>query len=258
MNSRRRHTYAGSVLPALLLLALLLPAIAWMPACDSPLEAETPRNRYSDGISVLPSEDIGTAVSVSLVGDTTVTDTAWTPAHFSAAIAFDASGSITAQLNDYFKRAGHAFLDSLDGTADDAAVVFFTSSATVSQRMTTDTALLRTAVRGIPRTSGATAVWDGIYLAMLEVQSRGTHARRAVIVITDSDDNSSTLGTPAGIIDLGRRSGIAVYAISLRETAHTLILQNMTQQTGGKLYRLPLLSELTGIYREIAGILRAP
>lgn len=250
--------HVGRTLPALLLLALILPAIAWMPACDSPLEAETPRNRYSDGISVLPSEDVGTAVSVSLVGDTTGTDTAWTPAHFSAAMAFDASGTITTELNEYFKRAGLAFADSLDGSADEGAVVFFTSSGTVSQRMTADTAAVRKAVRGIPMTSGATAVWDGIYLAMLEVQSRGSHSRRAVIVITDSDDNSSTLGTPAGIIDLGRRSGIAVYAISLRETAHTSILQNIALQTGGQHYRLPLLSELTGIYRDIAGILRAP
>jgi len=258
MNFRRRHNPAGSVLPASLLLALILPAIAWMPACDSPLEAETPRNRYSDGVSVLPSEDIGTAVSVNLVGDTTGTDTAWTPAHFSAALVFDASGTITALLNEYFKRAGQAFLDSLDGTSDQGAVVFFTSSGTVSQRMTSDTAALRTAVRGVPMTTGATAVWDGIYLAMLEVQSRGTHARRAVIAITDSDDNSSELGSPQSIIDLALRSDIAVYTISLRETAHTSILQNIAQQTGGKHYLRPLLSELTGIYREIAEILRAP
>lgn len=242
----------------MLLLALLFPVIAWMQACDSPLEAETPRNRYSDRVSVLPSEDIGTAVSVNLTEDTTGTDTAWTPAHFSAVLTFDASGTITPQLNEYFQRAGQAFLDSLDGTVDEGAIVFFTSSGTVSQRITSDTAALRRAVRGIPTTSGATAIWDGIYLAMLEVQSRGTHARRAVIAITDSDDNSSTLSTPDNIIDLGRRNNISVYTISIRETAHTSILQNISQRTGGEHYNQPLFSELPGIYREIAGILRAP
>lgn len=258
MNSERRYNSAGHVLPALLLLALILPAIAWMQGCDSPLDAETPRNRYSDGIAVLPSEDIGTAVSVSLVDDTTATDTVWTPAHFSAALVFDASGTITAQLNEYFRRAGRTFVDSLDGSVDEGAVVFFTSTGTVYQHVTTDTARLRVAVNDLPMTPGATAVWDGIYLAMLELQSKATHVRKAVIIITDSDDNSSTIGTPNLITNLGKRDSIAVYSIAMRETAQSSILKNISQSTGGKHYSRPLLSQLNGIYREIAGILRKP
>lgn len=240
----------------LLLLVLVLPFIAWMQACDSPLTVETPRNRYSEGISILPSDEIGEAVSVSYP-DTTSADTVWTPAHFSAALVFDASGSITKQLNQYFKNAGNAFLDSLDGSRDEAAVVFFTDVGTVYRHMTTDVPSLRTAVNALP-TTGATAMWDGIYLAMLEMESKGTHARRAVIVITDSDDNSSVLGTPASILDLAIRDSITVFTVSMRSSAHESVLRNISNTTGGKHYSWPLLSQLNGIYREIAGILRKP
>jgi len=249
MNSRTAHSVRWMVA---LLMAMLL-----LPACDSPLSVETPRNRYVDNISVLPGQDIGSAVSVRLPVDTTGSDTLWIPAHFSAALVIDASGSISTQMNQYLKKAGNAFLDSLDGYTDEGLVVHFTETATVFQHLTTAVPPLRSAVNALPMT-GATAMWDGIYIAMLELQTRATHQRQAVIVITDSDDNSSVIGTASNIIDFATRNDIMVFTIAMSITSHELTLRNIAQTTNGRHYSQPLLSSLEGIYREIAATLRRP
>jgi hypothetical protein len=249
MISRRFHSawlFAG------LLLTLLL-----FPACDSPLTVETPRNRYVDNISVQPGQDIGSAVSVLIPVDTTGSDTLWIPAHFSAALVFDASGSISTQMNQYLKKAGNTFLDSLDGYEDEGLVVHFTETATIFQHLTTAVPPLRNAVNALPMT-GATAMWDGIYIAMLELQTRASHARQAVIIITDSDDNSSVIGNASNIIDFATRNNIMVYTIAMSITSHELTLRNIAETTNGRHYSQPLLSSLDGIYREIAASLRRP
>ncbi|MBN1448819.1 MAG: VWA domain-containing protein [Bacteroidetes bacterium] len=242
---------------SLLILVLMLPVIAWMQACDSPLDVETPRNRYSDGVSILPGEDIGTPISIIIPNDTTGGDTVWTPAHFSVALVFDASGSITPQLIEVYRTAANAFLDSLDGEIDQGAVICFNDGATILQHMTTDRPSMRSAVSTIPRT-GPTALWDGIYVGLLELQSRGTHERRALVVVTDGDDNSSTTGSPAAIIDLAQRENIVVYSISMLATAKEPLLRNVATSTGGKHYSRPVITQLTEIYRELARTLRAP
>jgi VWFA-related protein len=247
MNFNRRN---GIGILAAACIVLLLAS-----ACDSPLDVETPRNRYADNVSILPGEDIGTPVSVDIPVDTT--GGKWTPAHFSAALVLDASGSITSEMNRYLRQSGNTFLDSLDGVTDEGMVVHFTGTATIYQHLTTDVAALRSAVDALPMT-GATAMWDGVYYAMLELNTEGSHARKAVILITDSDDNSSVLGTPTNIMDYAERHGIAIYTITMRLTSHELVLRNIAQRTGGRHYAQPRLSSLHGIYREIAALLRRP
>jgi Mg-chelatase subunit ChlD len=177
--------------------------------------------------------------------------------HFSVALVVDASGSITEQTAEAFRAGCNALLDSLDGEKDEGVVVFFTQTATIAQKLTSQVSLLRAAVDGIPR-DGATAMWDGIYKAMLELQSKATHARRAVVIITDSDDNSSTTGTPVKITSLGQSAKIPVYSIALSLTSQELVLRNIAQTTGGQHFPQPFLSQIDDICREIAHKLKTP
>jgi uncharacterized protein YegL len=225
--------------------------------CDSPLDVETPRNRLVDRVSVPLSEDIGTAVSVVLPPDTSDVDTTALSVHFSVALVVDASGSISAQTARAFRDGCHAVLDSLDGEKDEGVVVFFTQTATVAQHLTSQVSLLRSAVDAIP-TDGATAMWDGIYKAMLELQSKATHAHRAVVVITDSDDNSSTTGSPGKIITLGQSAKIPVYSVALRSTSQEVVLRDIALATRGQHYAQPFLSQIDDICRDIAHELKTP
>ncbi|MDT8322766.1 MAG: VWA domain-containing protein [Bacteroidota bacterium] len=247
MSFRRLH---GAGLVAAACVVLLLTS-----ACDSPLEVETPRNRYADNVSVLPGEDIGTPVSVDVPIDTTGGH--WTPAHFSAALVLDASGSITSEMNRYLRQSAGAFLDSLDGSVDEGMVVHFSGTATIYQGLTTDVAALRSAVDSLPR-SGATAMWDAVYSAMRELNEKGSHTRKAVILITDSDDNSSSIGTATNTLEYAEGHGIMIFTITMRLSSHELVLRNIADRTGGRHYSQPRLSSLNSIYRGIAAILRRP
>ncbi|MFA6233038.1 MAG: VWA domain-containing protein [Bacteroidota bacterium] len=242
--------------PARFLLIAVLMSLLFS-ACDSPLDVSTPRNRFVDRVSVPLSEEIGSGISVVFPPDTTNTDTTARVIHFSVALVVDASGSISEQTAAAFREGCHALLDSLDGEKDEGVVVFFTQTATIAQHLTSQVSLLRSAVNSIP-TDGATALWDGIYKAMLELQSKATHARHAVVVITDSDDNSSTTGTPSKITSLGQSAKIPVYSIALRLTSQELVLRNIAQATGGQHFPQPFLSNIDNICREIAHALKTP
>jgi len=247
MNFKHRHGFGCLVAACVVLL--------FASACDSPLDVETPRNRYADNVSVLPGEDIGTPVSVDIPIDTT--GGKWTPAHFSAALVLDASGSITSEMNQYLRQSANAFLDSLDGVLDEGVVVHFNGTATIAQSLTSDVSALRAAVSALPRT-GSTAMWDGLSYAMQELADKGSHERKAVILITDSDDNASVFATPSKVLAYAGEHDIMVYTITLHLTSRELVLRNIAQQTDGRHYSLPELYSLQSIYREVAALLRNP
>lgn len=241
---------------ATIVLTAALIAMAFS-ACDSPLDVNTPRNRYVERVSTPQAGLIGEAVSVILPPDTSDIDTTRRVAQFSVALVVDASGSISSEMAQAFRNGCHAMLDSLDGVKDEGVVVFYTQTATIAQGLTTQVPLLRAAVDAIPN-DGATAMWDGMYKAMLELQSKGSHAHKAIVLISDSDDNSSTIGTPAKITALGQSAGIQVYTIAFGLTNHEIVLRNIVQSTGGIHYPQPELSTIDDICRGIAHKLRTP
>lgn len=161
---------------------------------------------------------------------------------------------LTAQA---FRDGCNAVLDSLDGEKDEGTLVYYTHTATIAQGLTTQVPLLRAAINTIPN-DGATAMWDGIYKAMLELQSKGSHTRKAVILLCDSDDNSSSTGTPAKIVALGQSASITVYSIALGLTNHEIVLRNIVQDTGGMHIPQPALARIDDLCREIAHMLRTP
>jgi hypothetical protein len=239
----------------LLIVVALFPLL--YSGCDSPLDVQTPRNRLVDRVAPPEYENIGTPVSIVLPPDTSGNDTTAQEIHFSIALVVDASGSITSQTARAFRDGCNAALDSLDGEKDEGVVVFFTQTATIAQHITSQVSLLRSAVEAIP-SDGATAMWDGIYKGMLELQSKATHARRAVIIITDSDDNSSTTGSPSKITSLGQSAKIPVYSIALRLTSQEVVLRSIAQSTGGQHFSQPFLSAIDDICREIVHKLKTP
>jgi Mg-chelatase subunit ChlD len=218
---------------------------------------ETPRGRYVDRIAIPQTNEIGSAVSVAFPPDTGNTDSTLQHIPISVALVVDASSSITEQLNQIFRDGCQAFLDSLDGVRDQGAILFFTERAVLAQRLTTSVSHLRNAVNGIPH-DGATALWDGIHKAMLELDSRGVHERKAVIVITDSDDNSSMTGTPAKIISLGETAGIAVHSIVMGISSHQQMLGSISERTGGRYVPQPSRTNVVNIYRELAHAMKSP
>jgi von Willebrand factor type A domain-containing protein/type IX secretion system substrate protein/PKD domain-containing protein len=170
----------------------------------------------------------------------------------SVALVFDASGSMSGVGNAGAKAAGNAFVDLMDGLIDEAAIIWFTSAVTVRLGMTVNLTDLHTAINSLPA-SGATAVWDGIYVGIQELINSGNNPCRAVIAITDGNDNSSTR-TPQDIISLARENRIRVFTIGLGGV-HPAQLETIALLTGGKYYQAPSANQLVAIYEEISTII---
>jgi hypothetical protein len=171
----------------------------------------------------------------------------------STSLVFDASGSMAGAGNAGVKAAGNAFVDMMDGVADEAAVLWFNTSVNVQQGMTTSNDQLHVAINALPA-SGSTAVWDGIYLGVLELINNGVNQCRAVIVVTDGEDNSSSR-TPSEIVALANQNGIRVFTVSLGGPVNSAQLQAIANLTGGHCYETPSVSQLVPIYQEIATII---
>jgi von Willebrand factor type A domain-containing protein len=170
----------------------------------------------------------------------------------SVALVFDASGSMNGAGNAGAKAAGNAFVDLMDGLVDEAAIIWFTSAVTVRLGMTTNLTDLHTAINSLPA-SGATAVWDGIYVGLQELINSGNNPCRAVIAMTDGGDNSSTR-TPQDIISLANRNRIRVFTIGLGGVTPAQ-LETIALLTGGKYYQAPSANQLVAIYEEISTII---
>ncbi|MBE0644414.1 MAG: T9SS type A sorting domain-containing protein [Bacteroidetes bacterium] len=171
----------------------------------------------------------------------------------STALVFDASGSMAGAGNAGIIQAGKAFVGTMDGATDEAAIAWFNQNATLQQGMTGDTASLNRAIDLIPAT-GPTVLWDGIWAGLQEVQTHGSNSCRAVVVISDGGDNSS-MYTPAQLITFANQNHIRVFTIGLGSGLNPIDLQLIAELTGGKYYQALTPASLVVIYPEIASII---
>ncbi|PLX33508.1 MAG: hypothetical protein C0600_00310, partial [Ignavibacteria bacterium] len=173
----------------------------------------------------------------------------------SAALVFDASGSMSGPGNAAAKEAGRIFIDSLDGVIDEATVIWFSTVVNIQQQMTTIKPLLYGAVDAIPALGG-TAVWDAVYAGLIELINNGVNSTRVVIVLTDGVDAASTR-TPDEIINLARRNRIPVFNVLLGDHGDDVELRQIADETYGGFYQCDDGAEVLVAYDEIYEEIRA-
>lgn len=172
---------------------------------------------------------------------------------FSVALVMDASGSMSGSGNAGAKLAAHAFVQYMDSTTDEAAVMWFNSFVHLQQQMTSTTAFLRLAIDNLPA-SGATAVWDATFAGIEEVVVHGAKAKKAVLVLTDGQDNASTR-TPSQIIALAQLHNIRIFTIGLGSSINSGDLNQIATLTGGQYFQTPNASQLQTIFTQIASFI---
>jgi VWFA-related protein len=139
------------------------------------------------------------------------------------------------------KEAALAFVDLvIRPNVDRAAVVSFTGIPTLEQTLTNDLIKLK---RGIERVmvaelsaenkrriaedepmlpkeqdpTGYTGVWDSMHTTIDQLLSKTSErSRRAIILLSDGDDTSSTIKRQ-DVIDLAVKSDVVVYSIGIRD-----------------------------------------
>ncbi len=172
----------------------------------------------------------------------------------SCAILFDTTGSMTDAL-PHVKNSIVKLIDELD-PSDSVAIYSFDERLVVRQDFTTDKAAAKRAVLRT-RAEGSTALFDALSEASSEVSKRP--GKKALIVFTDGDDNSSLLNASSAIRS-ARKLGIPLYAVAEGEATHSpglkKTLEELSQQTGGVTYQVKKLGDMDAVFHGIAGDLQ--
>ena len=161
------------------------------------------------------------------------------------------------------KQAARAFVDLvIRPNMDQAAVVSFTGVPTVQQTLTNDLVKLRKGIDQVkvelspenerrlangedplPKDqdpTGYTGIWDAMWMTIDELLSKAPErTRRAIILLSDGDDTSSTIKRQ-DVIDLAVKSDVVIYSIGIRDRdfpegkLDSGSLKKISDRTGGR------------------------
>jgi len=181
-------------------------------------------------------------------------------APLSIGILFDLTGSMS---GDKVKRAkdalSHFFETSLE--KDEYFLITLQSDrAFLTLDRTRDSKAILDKLTFV-QTKGNTAFYDGVYLAAEKVQ-RGTYPKRAVLVISDGQDNNSRY-TFNELRKMLKESDVAIYSIGIEESGNgslalegSAILDEISGVSGGKAFFPRSNAEMDDIFEQIALELR--
>jgi VWFA-related protein len=184
----------------------------------------------------------------------------------SLSVLIDTSASMQEKLPQA-RAAAIRFVKTLR-EQDDAQIVQFNDRSTVLQDFTNDHAQLELAIKKT-EAAGPTALYNSMYVALKDLTKRkagGELRRRALVVLSDGEDTAS-LVTDEQVVELARKSEIAVYPVSLRSNRSAdrgrmafsqaeHIMTTLARETGGQVHFPQSLSELEDVYDRIAEELR--
>jgi len=145
---------------------------------------------------------------------------------------------------------------------DQAFVVGFDATPEVTQDFTDDTQLLGHGVHEL-RPGGGTALYDALYFACrdkLIKAPKATPVRRAIILLSDGDDNLSHV-TREEAIEMAQRAEVIVYTISTNVSGTKgkgdQILERIADATGGRAFFPFQIRDVTNAFAEIQDELRS-
>lgn len=164
------------------------------------------------------------------------------------------------------KQAALSFVDLvIKPNIDRAAVVSFTGIPKLEQTLTNDLGLLRQGIQRVnvaelsaenkrriaedepllPKEqdpTGYTGIWDSMHTTIDQLLSRTPeHARRAIILLSDGDDTSSTIKRQE-VIDYAVKSDVVIYSIGIRDRdfpdgkLDSGSLKKISERTGGRAF----------------------
>ncbi|HLM98439.1 MAG TPA: VWA domain-containing protein [Bryobacteraceae bacterium] len=177
------------------------------------------------------------------------------------AILIDTSNSI----RDRFKFEQQAAVDFINSVIrrgqDRAMLVSFDSSAELVADLIDDPDKLAAAIRSL-RPGGGTALYDALYYACrdkLQLDKPRYRFRRAVIIVSDGDDNQSRVSRDQAL-EMAQKADAVIYCISTNitriESDGDKILKYLALETGGQSFFPFKAEDLAQSFENIANELR--
>jgi Ca-activated chloride channel family protein len=168
----------------------------------------------------------------------------------SCAILLDTTGSMSEAL----PRVKNSIVKLIDmlGPQDSVAIYTFDERVVNRQEFTTDKdaakrAILRT------RAQGRTALFDALSETAQDISKRP--GKKALVVFTDGDDNSSVLNANSAVT-LAKKVGVPLYAIAEGEAVKSQnlekLLEDMSKRTGGSTYQVNKSGDIDVVFQKIA------
>ncbi|MGI9104559.1 MAG: VWA domain-containing protein [Terriglobales bacterium] len=177
-------------------------------------------------------------------------------------LLIDASNSVRDRFR-FEQEAAIEFLSSIVRPKSDRAfVIGFDTTPEVTQDFTDNNELLSRGVRML-RPGGGTALYDAVYYScrdkLLKAPTPGP-TRRAIILLSDGDDNQSRV-TREEAIEMAQRAEVIVYTISTNISGVKLrgdkVLERLADATGGRAFFPFKIQDVANAFSEIQDELRS-
>ena len=176
----------------------------------------------------------------------------------SLGLIIDNSGSMR-PLRASVEAAALAFVRA-SNPLDQVFVLNFADTPHIDVPFTNDIHVLETGVARVD-SIGGTAMRDAILVADRYLHDHAAHDRRALLVITDGNDNASTTSA-AELRKVAERSGAAIFAVSLVHEESPEAgkgddeLEHLAELTGGVMHHAAAVSDVNRAVLEIAHQIR--
>jgi VWFA-related protein len=181
----------------------------------------------------------------------------------SIALVVDNSGSMSKKRPAVNKSA----LDLVEASnpRDEAFVVNFSDEAYIDQEFTSDIAKLRDGLSHI-ESRGGTALYDAVVASADKLAADAHRPKQVLILITDGEDNASTLDLEQTIRRVQQLSGPVIYSIGLlfgdemsrQEVRHARrALEMLSTETGGIAFFPKSMEQVDEIAAEVARDIRS-
>ncbi len=218
------------------------------------LTVTDPYNRYVSGLTknAFTIFDEGQEQEITYFSDT--------DAPVSVGIVFDISGSMSGEKIRKAREALEKFI-ATSHPSDEYFLIAFNNRAQLLMDRTRDgEAVLQKLTMVEPKAN--TALYDAVYLGVERV-TRGTHQKRALLIISDGQDNNSRYNFKE-VQRIMKESDVVAYAVGIESSgpADPLSLQGqafldeITSVTGGKAFYPQGDVEMDEIFERIALELR--
>lgn len=153
----------------------------------------------------------------------------------SVGIIFDISGSM--KDNNNIQKAKNAIVRFLESgnPEDEYALITFNERTSLVQNFTSQSSSLRSEI-AFRRPGGRTALYDAVYMGLDQIKA-GKNEKKALILITDGEDNSSRYAI-SEVREFAKESDVQIYAVGeqgLLGYGRSLI-QGVVSLTGGRAF----------------------
>jgi VWFA-related protein len=171
-------------------------------------------------------------------------------------LVVDASGSMEKGM-PFVHDASAELFRTLMRPKDQGFVVEFRDKPRFLQELTSDSGSLQRAARDI-RAEGATALYDAMVLGLY--QFRTLQGRKALIVVTDGDDNRSHVEYET-LLRYARSAGAPIYFIAVNipitdfKSKH--ITKEIAAESGGEVFSISSAAKMSEVTKRIEEELRS-